>query len=279
MLLEQRGLFRRPLVLRRTEGLHDRRPRCRVQFGRALLQHLLEERVRHGLQAGFQCLDLALQALRRSLVFLPAGARGDRDHAIVRLGPTLRTVRRVNGVEDGLEPIVFVVPDRLEFVRVTAGALDGDPQQAIHGVLQIAFQHGEAIDSHFVRVAVALAGAVRGVAEEVRRLEQLDRLAGDVAAGRESGHFVAGELLLHEAVVRLVLVEGADHVVAVAIGERPVAVGVEVAVGVRIAGGVEPVLAPALAVMGRGQVPFDHALISVGRCVRQKRRRVRGRGR
>ena len=265
MLLEQRGLFRRPLVLRHTEGLHDRRPRGRVQFGRALLQHLLEERVRHGLQAGFQCLDLALQPLCRSLVFLTAGARADRHHAIVRLGPTLRTVRRVNGVEDGLEAIVFVMPDRLELMRVTAGALDGDPQQAIHGDLEVALQHRVAVDAHLVGVAVAFAGAVGGVAQEVRGDQRIDHLRRDAAARYVAGQLIAGQLFLNKAVERLVLNERADDVIAVTPGELPVAIGAEIAVGVRVAGGIQPVLAPALAILRRRQVAVDQLAVGVGR--------------
>ena len=70
-----------------------------------------------------------------------------------------------------------------------------------------------------------------------------------IRASRVAGErLVAGELLEDEAVVRLVGVEGADDVVAVAPGVGPRFVEL-VAVGLGVAGEVEPVPAPALAVV------------------------------
>ena len=86
------------------------------------------------------------------------------------------------------------------------------------------------------------------------------------------GQQVAGELLEDELVVRLVGVERGDDVVAVAPG---VAVGdvLVQAVGVGVAGHVEPVPAPALAVARRGEQPVDDP----GEGVRASRRRGRRR--
>src|SRR5262249_60042922 len=102
------------------------------------------------------------------------------------------------------------------------------------------------------------------VAEEVGRRQQFGHGRRHVAFGVVAGQLVASELFPDEAVIRLVGVEGANDVIAVLVGEGPVAVGVEVAVGVRVPGCVEPVFSPALAVVGRGQVAFDQALIGIG---------------
>ncbi len=69
--------------------------------------------------------------------------------------------------------------------------------------------------------------------------------------------------------IRLVAIEGGDHPIAI----RPdFAVVIEVnAVGVGVADGVQPVVRALLAVVRRGEVAIDHALIGAGRGVREKR--------
>ena len=94
--------------------------------------------------------------------------------------------------------------------------------------------------------------------------KQIDHLGRDGAARNVTSHFVAGQLLLDKAVIRLVLVERTNDVIAVAPGERPIAVGAKIAVRVGITRGVKPVLAPALAVARRGQVALDEPVIGVG---------------
>ena len=81
---------------------------------------------------------------------------------------------------------------------------------------------------------------------------------------------VAGDLFLHEAVIRLVIVERFDDVVAITpdvgtgfIRFEPIAVGV--------ARHVQPMTPPALAVSGRCQQPVHHLFPGVGRLVAQKR--------
>src|SRR5439155_1016028 len=81
------------------------------------------------------------------------------------------------------------------------------------------------------------------------------RTGGDEAGGGQAVHavgeqHVAGDLLLHEAGVRLVGIEGANDVVAVRPGVGPRLVLV-VAVRVAVMHHVEPVAGPALAVGGR----------------------------
>ncbi len=77
---------------------------------------------------------------------------------------------------------------------------------------------------------------------------------------------VAGELLFHELVVGLVVVEGGDDVVAIAPGVGARAVGV-VAVAIGIAREVEPAAAPALAVLRRGEQAIDELLVRLRRTI------------
>ena len=89
------------------------------------------------------------------------------------------------------------------------------------------------------------------------------------ASGTVGPQFVAGDLLLDEAVVGLVRVEGLDHVIAVAPGIRAGFIGLE-ALAVGVAGEVEPVAAPALAVLRRGEQAVDHFFESLRRVVGQE---------
>src|SRR5688572_28940936 len=83
-----------------------------------------------------------------------------------------------------------------------------------------------------------------------------DETQGDDGVGIAGEEDVTGELLLHEAGVRLVVVEGADHVVAVGPRVRAHAVLV-VAVRLRKVDGVKPVPRPTLAVARRREQAID----------------------
>jgi hypothetical protein len=89
---------------------------------------------------------------------------------------------------------------------------------------------------------------------------------------------VARELLQHEAVVGHVLVEGVDDPVAVAPGAGLLLVAL-VAVGLAPAHHVQPVAAPALAVLGPGQQRVDQARPGVGRRVVHEGLHLLGAGR
>ena len=122
-----------------------------------------------------------------------------------------------------------------------------------------------------------LAGRVQRVLDDLVDVFELERAepfrlgdetGGDhppgIVLGRPvAGEDVAGELLVEEPVVRDVGIEGVDDVVAIEVrlGDRVIGV---VAGGVGVAGQVEPVPAPALAVMGRGEQLVDEALVGIG---------------
>ena len=117
-------------------------------------------------------------------------------------------------------------------------------------------------------------GAVAGVEDFVFLVDDAAFVGGDVAAAEAGGDLllqrgvgeqVAGELLDDELVERHVVVEGADDPVAVG---PDFAVVVEMdAVGVGVAGGVEPVAAAMLAPVLGIQQAIDERLVGVGRLI------------
>jgi hypothetical protein len=85
-----------------------------------------------------------------------------------------------------------------------------------------------------------------------------------------AGQLVAGELLMQKAVERLVGVEGSNDVIAILEGPSANSVLHRAPFAVGIAGGVEPVTGPALAVVGRSEQAINQLLVGVVRFVRQK---------
>ena len=97
-----------------------------------------------------------------------------------------------------------------------------------------------------------------------------DHPPGVIFGRAVGGEDVAGELLVEEAVVRDVGVEGVDDVIAIEVrlGDRVIGV---IPGGVGVPGEVEPVASPSLAVMGRGEQLVDQAFIGVGPVVGDER--------
>ena len=116
---------------------------------------------------------------------------------------------------------------------------------------------------------VAAAGAVGRHPQKSGRRQQFDLLGRHIARDRPDD-FIARQLLENEPIERFVRVESADHVIAIfvrptanrVLGRGPFAIGV--------AGGVEPVPRPALAIMRRGEQTIDEPLVGVGRSVGEK---------
>src|SRR5262249_59514249 len=100
-------------------------------------------------------------------------------------------------------------------------------------------------------MAVAVFGAVLGVAKKMGRSQRIDHCRVHVAPWLVSRYLIARQLLSNEAVIRLVLVEGANDVIAISIRQGTIAIGAEIAIGVGIPRGIEPVFYPALAIMRR----------------------------
>ena len=152
-------------------------------------------------------------------------------------------IRAVEGREHRLQPVVIFLRNRIELVLVTLGAVHGEARERADGV------------GHHV-VAVEMTGELAvdfrlrhlGVADEVPRPGRDEPECLD-AIGRFREEHVAGDLLLHEAGVRFVGIERADHVVAIRPGIGPELVLV-VAVRVTVVHDVEPVPGPTFAVAG-----------------------------
>ena len=149
-------------------------------------------------------------------------------------------------MEEGLHRVVVALGDGLELVVVALGALHGQAEQAGSHDLLTGLERVVPVDADLVRIAVRLAGAILAVAQEVGGLEQSPDLRRHRIAGRPAGQLVAGQLLMDPPVEGLIPPDGGDHPVPVPMGQRPVGIGVEVAVRVGIPGGIQPMLRPAL---------------------------------
>ena len=159
-------------------------------------------------------------------------------------------------VEVGQDLVELPLRDRVELVVVAAGAAERQPEpdrrgrlDAVHRVL-----HEELVDDD-PSLAVLAVIAVEG--------------GGDALIARRVRQHVAGELLDGEPVEGHVGVVGVDHPVAPA-PHRALAVGL-VAVGVRVAGGVEPLHRHPLAVARRAEQPVDRPLVGVRGVVVEER--------
>ena len=157
----------------------------------------------------------------------------------------------LEGGPEGLKAVVIRLTKPVKLVIMAAGAAEGD-----------AHETGPDDVGHFGEGFVAAAGdgLVAGVAADGAEAVEAGGDEGFVFRG---GDFVARELFVDEAVPGLVVIEGADDVVAVAPG-----VGAEVVVFEAFSFGeaddVEPVLAPAFAVVGGGEEAVDDSGPGVG---------------
>ena len=152
-------------------------------------------------------------------------------------------------VEEAAEGVVVALQDGVELVVVAAGALHAGAEEDVAGGVGDVVQ-----DVLPLAAGVAVIVFVDPMAEVAEGRERVG------VAGEE---FVAGDLLLHEAVVRLVLVEGLDDVVTVAPGGRAEIVDAK-AVAVGVAHEVEPGAGHALSVSRRGQQAVDELIVGLG---------------
>ena len=137
--------------------------------------------------------------------------------------------------EDRVERVVILGGDGIVLVIVAAGAGDGEAEEAA----------GDGVDA-------VVDGFGEGLGEFASEAEEPE--GGEVAAVVVVGELVGGQLELDEAVVGHVFVEGADDPVAVGVGIGEAFADVA---GVGVAGYIEPVAAPALAVARGGEEAVD----------------------
>jgi hypothetical protein len=160
-----------------------------------------------------------------------------------------------------LKRVEIALRKGLEFVIVTLGALHRQAQQRGAHNLHGAFEHCIFVGPLLVGIPIAAIGAVGAVAQVVGSFEQFDHFGSDIAVGSVTGEFVPRQLLADELVPRFVGVDRTDHIVAITISQRTIGIGEEIAVAVCIAGGIEPVFAPALAITRRSEIAFDHLFV------------------
>ena len=161
----------------------------------------------------------------------------------------------VDVVEEGEQPVVVPLAHGIVLVVVTAAALEREAEEGRpHRVDAV----GDVFDAELLLDAPPFVGLAVQPVE--RRREAL--------VARRARYEVARDLLHDEPVPAEVAVEGADDPVAPG---RHVAVHVRlIAVGVGVAGQVEPTACHPLAVAGRSQEPVHDALVAAGRAVAEE---------
>ena len=134
----------------------------------------------------------------------------------------------------------------------------------------------------FLDAVLRLAGVVLHVAQIARGRKERDRFGRESLGTPPVDQFIPGKLFGEKAVVWHIVVERPDYIVAISpdpfvrIDLGQIGVGQSV---VDIARRVEPVPAPTLAVVRRGQQRIDESLVGIGLRIGEKRcdrRRFRG---
>ena len=161
--------------------------------------------------------------------------------------------------EEGLQPVVVPGGNGVVLVVVAAGASQRDPQEGLTGGIHHVDQD----------VPPALGGTA------FHPHSQRQEGGPDFPLVSKGPEGIARYLLLDEAVVGAILVEGPDDVVAVAphVGAR---IFQPAAAGVGIAHQVQPVPSPALAVARVGQQPLDSPGVGLGRSILEEAVHVLG---
>jgi hypothetical protein len=206
-------------------------------------------------------------AFRFEPLLLGRRREGDEVDRVLRLLAARERVLRAG--EDAVEAVVVVGRDGVVLVVVAAGAADRQPED------------GPA--ENFDRVGDVEVAERVGAGVVAEPLGDGDEPCGDHPVAVQlrrsvAGDEIPGHLFAQEHVVRLVVVERADHPVAVLVRLADRVVGA-VAGGVRVADHVEPVPPPALPVMRRREQALDHACERVRVGVVDERRDLLGRGR
>ena len=154
---------------------------------------------------------------------------------------------------------------------VTLGAADGETEKdGTDGCRHFA--------EHLMAGGIATRFGERGQAQKGQRDGGLRLWLRKIARAHDLFRFIARDLLDHEFVVRLVLVEGVDDIVPIAPGIRQIGIPF-VAGGVGITGEVEPETRPTLTVARVGQEFVHELFISLGIWIIDERVHLGGRWR
>ena len=190
----------------------------------------------------------------------PVGVRVQRHQPRLRRAPALPVERRL---ENRPQPIVVGLRNRVVAVVVALGAVDGQAEQRR---ADNPHRIGDNLIASQVLVGRARARSIGRHPQEPRRLQPLNLFRGKVR-GRRPNEFVASQLLQHEPIDRQIGVHGSNHIVAELVRVSPWRVGTRVAVRIGIAGDIQPVAGPALAMLWRSQQPIEPPFVGVRRTV------------
>ena len=195
--------------------------------------------------------DLAAHLLELAAQFLGLVSPFGRRHRAPERHVPLRA-----GAEESLELVVVAMLDRVELVVVAARTAHGQPEEGRTDYVGALGQHLVARAGHLLVAGIAPNGAqaVKSGGDQ-QLLVALARLLA-------LNHFVACELLAQELIVWLVRVKGLDDIVAIAPQSGQIAVVLE-SLGLGKADHIQPVLAPALAVVRAFQQTIDELLPGV----------------
>ena len=152
-----------------------------------------------------------------------------------------------SGGEDGGHLVIVFGGDGIELVIVAAGAGNSEAHEGARGDIDLIVDYVIALERK-----IFLSEGFFTESEKASGDDAAITYAG-VGIGREN---IAGELLTHEFVVRHVVVEGLDDVIAIAPGMGITMVFIA-AGGIGVAHDVEPVAAPAFAITGGCQEAVD----------------------
>ena len=223
-------------------GLGQRRELC--------IQQALFVRTPQRLQAPGQRLFLLIESL---IVGVDLGLHALRDigqDALLRRSPVARVI---GGSQDRRQPVVVALGNRLELVVMALRARHRQAQHVAGENFYRILQHAIAMQRD---IALRSVGRVLGRAQEAGGDEHLTDLRRVAFGSAPVGKLVARDLLGQKTVVGLVVIERPDNVIAIlplTLAQRK-RLGLHLAaVGVYVSGGIEPVTAPALAEMRRGQ--------------------------
>ena len=224
-------------------------------FGRKLPAELIGQLVHLGLEFGHVGFERRVMGLH----ILPLALGGKINFTLVGRLPLVRVV---GGLEDGAEAVVVTLRDGVVLMVVAPCAAYGD---AHHGRREDLHFIGQNVHALVDEAAFVGVGGVGCGPQEAGRGEAVDLcLVRNLCLFPAVRHLIAGDLFGDELRVGLVGVERANHVIAVPPGEGANTIILAETFRIGVTRQIEPVLAPALAIVLRGQKAINQLFVGVG---------------
>ena len=257
------------IVLGDLRGSLHVRPQCFRNLFPLFPQQSLPEGGRLFFQRTLQTLDLLLHRtvvplhlpkfFLRSVTQQPfgEGATGRRQQRLLGDQPVVGIVGRA---QDGAEAIEVALGERVVLMIVAAGAGQGQAHHRRAQHLDLVGHHVQPLGDEVLGPGP---GAVGRHAQEAGGDQRFHLIRSQGIELSVVHQLVARDLLQQKAVVGLVVVEGSDDVVPVAVGMGPQIVGMDLSFRVGVPGGIQPVAAPAFPVVRGIQQPVDQPFIGL----------------